>query len=158
MCMPHSFVRFIVSDRNRFAKLRAAFEAIKQDKEVGVFRDVAEWLDFFDNAALERFWWPTREDMAAYTAKWQAASVEDREQNPLLSPPSWDFESLFAAFEEGDYDLISCELISNNLGELRFEPHGYPYGGTDCMHMLIQAFGFSVVGEDDGTGYHRIDS
>jgi hypothetical protein len=65
---------------------------------------------------------------------------------------------LFAAFENGDYELTSCELSGNEQGEIRFEPHGYPYGGTDCMHMLIKAFGFTVIGEDDGTGYQRISS
>lgn len=156
--MDHScFVEFAVDDTRRFEALCAVFAAIKHDKEAGQFRDEADWLAFFDDEALSQFWWPTAAERAAYTERWQAASVEQRWSDPSLSPPSWDFASLFMAFENGEYDLFSCRLISQDRARLEFDPLAYPYGGTDSLQMLIRAFGFHILAEDDGTGYYEYD-
>ncbi len=61
------------------------------------------------------------------------------------------------AFENGEYDLFSCRLISQDRARLEFDPLAYPYGGTDSLQMLIRAFGFHILAEDDGTGYYEYD-
>ncbi|MGH2502535.1 MAG: hypothetical protein ACRDID_08485 [Ktedonobacterales bacterium] len=150
------FVEFAVNDDDRFAALSTVFEAIKHDKDSEEFRDDADWLEFLDDAALSHFWWPTAAEYAAHTERWQAASVDQRFQDPSLTPPSWDFSSLFMAFADGEYELISCRRTAEDRARLEFDPYAYPYGGTGCMRMLIQAFEFHIVGEDDGTGYHAL--
>jgi len=149
---PLNFVEFTVDDEDRFAALCAIFAALKHDKDAGVFREDADWLKFFDEEALSHFWWPTQAERAAEMARWQAASPEQRLSDPALSPPAWDFGSLFAAFENGEYALVACRRVGAGRARLEFETHSYPYGGTGCMHALIGAFGFRVVAEDDGTG------
>lgn len=150
------FVEFTVDNADRFAALCAVFRAIKHDKEAGEFRDKADWLLFFDDEALSHFWWPTATELAEYTNRWQTAPLDQRFQDPSLEPPSWDFGALFLALADGDYKLIACRRTAEERALLEFDTYAYPYGGTGCMRMLIHAFGFHVIGEEDGTGYHAL--
>ena len=45
--------------------------------------------------------------------------------------------------------MISCERVSDSLGELRVDPHGYPYGGLNGLIALAEGFGFKVVGVNE---------
>lgn len=150
-----NFVEFTVDSEDRFAALCAVFAALKHDKDAGVFRDDADWLEFFDDEALSHFWWPTPAERAAHMTRWQSASPEQRLSDATFSPPAWDFSALFEAFENGEYTLVSCRRVGADRARLEFATHSYPYGGTGCMHALIEVFGFRVVAEDDGTGYYE---
>jgi hypothetical protein len=48
-------------------------------------------------------------------------------------------------FKNGDYDLVSCQMLSADTARLEYNPHGAPFGGTDCMKALTEAFGFRVI-------------
>jgi hypothetical protein len=150
------FVEFVVSDTTRFNALCTAFAAIQHDKRADSWRDDEDWLAVFDDAALAHFWWPTVEEREARRKRWEAAPVSERLNDPSFEPPSWDFLSMIAAFKNGEYDLVACRLVEQGRARLEFDPDAFPYGGTDCFHMLVRAFGFQVMGEDDGTGYQAL--
>lgn len=150
------FVEFSVTDSARFDQLCAAYAALRHDKQSDSWRDDENWLEVFDDEALAQFWWPTLEERAAHVARWEAAPVSQRLHDPSLKPPSWGFLSMIEAFKNGEYDLLACRLLEDGHARLEFDPHSYPYGGTGCFHMLIQAFGFRVTGEDDGTGFQTV--
>ena len=44
------------------------------------------------------------------------------------------------------YELLACERDAQ-LGRLEFRPLAGPFGGTDALKALVEAFGFRVVGE-----------
>jgi hypothetical protein len=150
------FVEFAVDDQARFDALCTAFAGLKHDKDADSWRVEEDWLELFDDAALAQFWWPTPEELNAYRERWESAPVPQRLYDPSFHPPSWDFSSMIEAFKNGDYTLVACRLAPEGRARLEFDPHGYPYGGTGCFHMLIQAFGFGVTGEDDGTGFQLL--
>ncbi|UBF24818.1 hypothetical protein K9N68_24645 [Kovacikia minuta CCNUW1] len=84
------------------------------------------------------------EEQKDWQRRWFSTPVEQRFTDPSLETP-WDFSSMIGAFEEGDYELLSCHRISNEVGCLEFEPHGFPFGGTGCMKALIEAFGHRII-------------
>jgi len=57
------------------------------------------------------------------------------------------------AFLNGEYELLTCRLLTLDIGVFEFLPFAFPYGGTGCMKALIGAFDFPIIGEDYGTGY-----
>jgi hypothetical protein len=57
--------------------------------------------------------------------------------------------SLFEAFKNGDYQLLPIERLSADEAVLPFEPFGHPYGGTDSMRALIEAFEHRVTDEPE---------
>ncbi len=147
------YVEFAVTNAERFQTLCAVFEALKKDKEAGVFREDSEWVALFDEEALSHFWWPSAEELADQQRRWQKAPVEVRISDTSLWPPAWDFLSMIQAFQDGEYEFVTCRMITADRARLEFNALAYPYGGTDSMKALIAAFDFQVTGEDDGTGY-----
>jgi hypothetical protein len=141
-------VRFSVSDRQRFAALRALFAEIKRDKEGGLFRDPAEWVPLVPDEVKGRFSWPTREERE----RW----LRVRDSTPIAIPaPSeqlgaeWDFYRVFEAIEESEYDLLGCELVADAVAEMQINPDAYPYGGVGPLIALAEAFGFTVLGVNE---------
>lgn len=150
--MEYCFIEFKVTDKDRFKTLCRVFDEIKTDKDADFWRNEEEWLAFFDEEARSHFWYPTEEEYNDWLRRWYATPVPQRWTDPSLETP-WCFDAVFDAFQNGDYDLIVCRMISSDLARIEFDPYGYPYGGTGCMKALIESFGFVVIGEDDGTGY-----
>jgi hypothetical protein len=66
---------------------------------------------------------------------------------------TWDFDSLIHAFVNGEYNLLSCEMMQNGKARLNIYSLAYPYGGVGCMVALVEAFGGVVTGINDGTGF-----
>lgn len=62
---------------------------------------------------------------------------------------------MFEAFEEGEYDLIGCEMIGNGVAEIQIDPHAYPYGGVGPLIALVEAFGFTVLGVNEYGQYQN---
>ena len=52
---------------------------------------------------------------------------------------------MIEAFNNGEYNLLTCEMIGANVVRLSFYALGYPYGGTGCMEALVESFGFKVT-------------
>jgi hypothetical protein len=53
------------------------------------------------------------------------------------------------AFRNGDYELLGVRRITETRARLEYEPHGLPYGGSECMVALVEAFGSRVAGVRD---------
>lgn len=119
-------VRFTVASDGRFAALARAYEHIRKCKAADTWPEVEEaWTPYFDSSALDHFGRPIGDE----------------------SDSRWDFMSLFDAFKNGDYVLHTLERVSQVEAALPFDPFGHPYGGTDCMRALIEAFGHRVTEE-----------
>jgi hypothetical protein len=143
------YVEFSVHDKDRFASLCKVFDALKSDKESGSFRNDDEWRALFDSESLSHFWWPTNEELDAFTKKWEAMPWQERATSPELQT-SWDFDSMIDAFKDGEYELQSCRMVAPDKARFEFFALAWPYGGTACMKALLEAFGFKVTAEDDG--------
>lgn len=150
------FVEFGVDDWGRFEALSRVFNALKQDKEkqivamdngtsAEVFRKDSEWVSLFDQEARSHFQWRT-EDLPGRPAQ---------ENSDSGRKSSWSLLSMIEAFKNGEYELIACQPRSANKARFEFDPLGFPYGGTECMKVLIEAFGFRVLSENDGAHYYE---
>ena len=86
--------------------------------------------------------------------------MQHREGRPIAITPTdrtlglrWGLLELIDAVEAAEFRLIEVVRTAEDLAELRFDPLAYPYGGVGGLVALVEAFGFRVVGIDDGTGY-----
>jgi hypothetical protein len=146
------FIEFSNSSPERFATFQQVFEVFKQDKDADDWRSNDELLEFFDDESLSKFYWPP-DDV-------RRQRLEDLRTRPIIIAPTeqtaglqWDFDSLIEAFVNGEYNLRNCEMVDDHNARLTFYALAYPYGGVGCMVALIEAFGGTVTGIDDGTGF-----
>jgi hypothetical protein len=147
--MVESSVNFELADSSRFGMLERVFDALRDAKsDDAIDVDDESWRSYFDDDALSHFWNPTPEELADWTRRWEATPVEKRFTDPTLETP-WDFQSMIDAFHNGEYNLLRVIRTSEKTGALRFEALAYPYGGTGCMHALVECFGGIVTGEND---------
>jgi hypothetical protein len=144
--MSSFYVEFEIGPEEGLSRLSSVFEALRAAKSSGDWRDDDYWLDFFDSEARTRFWWPSTAERDEWLKRWLSTPVPQRFHDPSLVTP-WDFGSMIDAFRNGDYELLSCERVSERIGQLSFDPLGWPYGGTECMRALIEAFGHRVTNE-----------
>jgi hypothetical protein len=145
--MSDFYVEFEIGDEGRYWLLLAAFEALREAKMTGEWRDDNYWLGFFDKVALDHFWWPTPDQRQEWQRRWLSTPVEARFTDPSLDRP-WDFGAMIDAFRNGEYDLLSCREAGDGVGRLEFAPHASPYGGTGCMRALVEALGHRVTREE----------
>jgi hypothetical protein len=148
------FVEFAVHDPERFRALQRVFQALKKDKDAARFRNPDEWLGVVTDEVKARF---AGADERAREAHDLAKEIDPR---PIRITPTsetlglrWDFFSMIDAFENGEYELRSCEMVGASVARWSVYALAYPYGGVGCMVALIEAHGFRVTGIDDGTGY-----
>jgi len=146
------YVDFTISAPDRFAALKRAFDVFKHDKDAEDWRSNEELIEFFDEESLAKFYWPP-DDV-------RQKRIQDLRTRPVAITPTdqtagleWEFDSLIEAFVNGEYNLISCELVQGNHARLSFNSLAYPYGGVGCMVALIEAFDGVVTGIEDGTGF-----
>jgi len=141
-------IRFSVINHQRFETLRHLYAEIKRDKDAGHFRDPSEWTHLVPDEIKDRFSWPTQKERAHWLAI--------RPSTPIAIPPPsqqlgtvWDFYRVFEAIEESEYDVLACEMVTNDIAEMRIEPHAYPYGGVGPLIALAEAFDFAVLGVNE---------
>lgn len=164
MSDPQSFfIEFEVKDEARFPSLYRIFEALKEDKykqiqaqneeeRIHVFRSDAQWLALFDERSRAYFRWSTKEEDDAWLSRWLATPVEKR-LSDLTLKRQWSLLSMIEAFQTGEFELLSCQMVSPNKARLEYNPLAEPFGGTDCMKALIEAFGFHILKERVGDRY-----
>lgn len=150
--MPYCYVKFRIASLEQMARLAQAVEELRREKEVGQFRSDDEWKQFFATDELKSFWWPSAEEREAWQRRWFSTPVETRFTDPTLVTP-WDFGSMLDSIREGDYSLVGVRAENPETGLLEFDPKAYPFGGTGSLRALILAFGHTLVGYDDGTGF-----
>ena len=143
--MANSVIEFEVLDNNRFAMLVRVFNALRTAKQSLAFPHEEYWRGFLDQDALSRFWWPTEQELREWEQRWNSTPVSRRFNDPALRRP-WHFGSMLDALKEGEHELLACERVAQ-IGRLEFRPLAGPFGGTDALKALIEAFGFRVTGE-----------
>jgi hypothetical protein len=141
-------VRYAVNDRQRFEALQSLFGELKRDKDAGQFRSAEEWPGLVPDEVKGRFFWPS----SGERDRWLAV----RDSTPIAIPPpaeqlgsQWNFFRVFESLEEGEYDLLGCEMVDEGVGEIHIDPHAYPYGGVGALIALAEAFGFTVLGVNE---------
>lgn len=146
------FIEFTVKSLGRFSGLQRVFAALKRDKAADDWRTNEELLQLFDAESLGHFYWPEKGE--------RIQRLQDLRTRPVVITPTeetlsrmWDFDSLIDAFVNGEYELLDCELTDSGNARLNFYAHAYPYGGVGCMVALVEAFGCTVTGIEDGTGF-----
>ncbi len=138
------YIEFKVNDLARFKLLLSVFQKIKADKDNDSFLDTDEYLKFFDEKAKSYFGWYSEEEIKRWSKRWFSTPIEKRWTDPNLKM-KWNFGSMLACFKDGNYDLLSCEMISEEIARINYHPFAFPYGGTGCMQALIESFGFEVI-------------
>jgi hypothetical protein len=141
-------VRFTMHDPQRFEALRSLFAEVKRDKDADQFRDPAEWVRLVPDEIKGRFSWPTPEERARWLGMRDSVAIAIPETSQQLGA-EWDFYRVFEAIEESEYDVLGCVLAQPGVGELRIDPHAYPYGGVGPLIALAEAFGFTVLGVNE---------
>jgi hypothetical protein len=173
------FIKFRVPGDERFQALSRIFEILKQKKQKiikeiynasdddgddeEVDRQVEEnkrkrdaitdsLFDLFDEQALSHFWWPSNKDWEEYWQRWNSTPGPQRFTDPALEHP-WDFASMVDSLLSGEYEFLSCQLIEPDIGVLVFGIYSWPYGSSDAIKALVEAFDCNIVGADLGVGY-----
>ncbi len=146
------YIEFAVTDYQRFEDLQRVFHKLKNDKDEENVADDEEYLPLFDEEARKFFRWSTPEEDALWAKHWAATPIEARWTDPSLNR-GWDFGSMIDAFKNGEYSLLSCEMVGPNIARLNFYALAYPYGGTGCLQALVESFGFGVEMINDGGGF-----
>jgi hypothetical protein len=150
--MEYCHVTFGVASADALTALTAVLVEIKREKAEGTLRSGEKWRSYFTEEQLQTFWWPSEEELVVWQREWQATPVPDRFTEPKLRT-RWDFDSMFEAIQNGEYDLIGLRRMEDGLVRLEFDPQACPFGGTESLQALVEAFGHKVLGVDDGTGY-----
>lgn len=141
-------VRFSVNDQQRYQILRSIYAEVKRDKDAGNFRAPELWVQMVPDDIKSNFSWPTLEQRKHWLTI--RNSVVTAIPNPSYQLSTlWDFYRVFESIEEGEYDVLECELIELGVAELRINPHAYPYGGVGPLIALAEAFGFTVLGVNE---------
>ena len=107
---------------DRFPILKRVFDRIREVKPQcigfdarGAVIDDPAWIDLLDDASITK----------------------------MSEPDAWQLEDILDCMLTGEYDLLSVTF--SDIGRLEYDPHSFPFGGTDSMRALIESFGFSVT-------------
>ena len=151
--MNHCHVEFVPKDGESLRRADALFRALKVAKESGGRAEDAALAGYFGEEESAYFWNPSPEEEKEWNDHW-FSTPEEMRRSPEMPTPPWHFGSMLDAFWNGEYDLVAIQE-ENGRHYLTFDPHAYPYGGTGCMVALLECFGHTVVGIEDGTGYRK---
>jgi hypothetical protein len=146
---PH--VHFRVADKPELEALQAFIARVAEAKSSNSFPPDEELRQYFDQKALSYFFEPSADELKEWEKEWFSTPVEKRHGNRALEP-HWNFGSMLEAFSNGDFELETVTTKGEDAF-VPFNPLAYPYGGTGCIIAAVEAFGHTVVGVDDGSGY-----
>jgi len=109
-----AFARFF----DRLASTKVAIEEEGPAKKIGVLKTAIRnpaWIDLLDDSAIEKL------------------SGED----------GWGLEDILECVLNGEYRLVRVDFDGQS-GRLVYDPWAYPFGGTDPLKALVQAFSLEV--------------
>ena len=130
------YIEFVGSE-DRVRLLEPFFGRLKQIKESeasinGIVEEPdayiadAGWLDLLDDDAIQ---WLTDDE-------------------------HWELESLVENVLVGEYDLVELRF-NEGRGRLVYNPYAFPFGGTDPLKALVEAFGLSVTRDELHDGFRE---
>lgn len=158
------YIEFKIISYERFNCLQIMFEQLKKVKNHWrenadpekeqydlYFKDPVEdfpWLDYLDNEA--KYWFQDTFDYQSeegkiYRKLWDLTYYKHRLHPFFKTPGNWDFESMLDSIFHGDYDLIDLIKEKSDRGCLYYDPHGWPFGGSDSLCELIRSFGNEIT-------------
>lgn len=146
-------------------KMLATLQQEKQflDEVEATGEDIAEvcgearWRDGLSVEA-QRYFDEARELSAeewdVYNRLWELTAPSVRLKHPMFHfSDRWDFESVLDAILNGDYALLSLE-VDGSRTTLFYLPPGLPFGGSEALMQLIEAFGHRVTFDQWHGGAH----
>ncbi|WP_216651699.1 hypothetical protein [Paenibacillus sp. NEAU-GSW1] len=146
-----SYIEFSFSSLKTFHNLSELFAYIKLKKQKDIqITDLEQDLllfDFFGEQELNYFWWPTEQERKRFWDEYVKLPLEERDAH--LAQVPWDYETVFSEIGQGEYEIVSCNLISNNRGRLSYCPHAFPYGGVEPLIEAIKCFGAEIIKVSD---------
>ncbi|RAL26716.1 hypothetical protein [Thermoflavimicrobium daqui] len=147
--MWNQFIQFTVNDHHQFVRLQQFVKDFQAARELGndTTVDDPKWLNYFDQSAIKRFWWPTDEEVKQVNQLLKSLPSEERRAHPTLQNP-WDFASWLDALYHAEHKLLNVELEDDIHGRLTFETWSWPYGNVDALRWHVEIFGFTITKED----------
>ena len=150
--MSIAYISFQQPINERLDALRRVVTRLAEAKSSAHWPDDEQWLPYFDSECMKHFWHPTKQEKAAWFDRWTNASYPEKLADPSLQIP-WDFSSLLEAIKNSEYQILGIKTNADATYDLQFEPYAHPFGGTDALSALIEAFDCILIGTDDGSGY-----
>lgn len=147
--MNHCYVKIELVDEERFIALTHIIQELIIEDSSELKRSDSEWENLFDESALKSFWWPSEDERKEWEITWFGTPYQERHKIP---PTRWHFGSLIETLLNNEWMLIGTRKLTNNEAVIEFSPHAYPFGGTDCLVALAEAFGHRGIEHNDGTG------
>lgn len=153
--MEYCYVEFIKKDDEKIDKLIGIIQTMKNDIAECRTDIDKKWFSLFSEEEINQFWWPNQHQYDEIKKLFGELPIiiSSKENNPR---DDWDIYSMFEAISGSEYDLIGVRMIKPDNYRLEFDPHAYPYGGTQSLQKLISCLGHTIVAVDDGTG--RVDT
>jgi hypothetical protein len=145
------YVEFVVHSQERLRQLQRVVVELQRVKTTAAKGPPCEFQPLFDEEALSHF--------VRHTPDQWAQRLHDLGTRPVVLTPTdqavgqrWDFDSMVHAIMDSEYELLGCEPSLGGRARLSFRALAYPYGGVGALVALVEAFGFTVAGIEDGTG------
>lgn len=148
---------FEVVDPSRLPALRRLFDALKREKaaQFGAGADEVErgpddpgWLDYLDDGArlhFKRALPLDGEEARTYRQLWDLTDPALRNDPMFTLPGPWDFESILESICNCEYLFVEISAVVQGKATLRYDPLAGPFGGTESLVQLVEAFGQKVT-------------
>ena len=148
--MDYCYIEFNADNEDAIERLGSVIEHLKSDPSSGKNPE-KELLSFFTDFELDTFWWPNQSQLDEIQTRWGDVPIRlsERKEN---EQEDWDVYSMFEVIAESEYSFLGLKNRGNSQYHLAFNPHAYPFGGTESLQKLVSSFGFSITAVDDGTG------
>lgn len=140
------YIKFSIPDDAYFRDMRVAFNAFKKAKNNQEPQSDEFWLNVFPDYALQQFSFLEHDVKPSF----KTADYD--------SPFIWHFYALTELLSVNyEIEYADCFNLSENEGQLEYEPYSYPYGGITGLIVFIKAFNCIPTLIDDGTSLYSID-
>ena len=119
--------------------------------------DDPKWIDYLNEAAWNYFSQRKNpEEEAIYNQLWRLTKPAVRLTHPMFNRgENWDFESLIEAVFNGEYTLVEIRKLDEKRAVLLYNPWSYPFGGSECLAVLVESFGHYVTYDYWHQGPHQ---
>lgn len=161
MASSELIIEFSIGEPQRFETLHRLFLALKeckdrvndweaddQESDIEDEVEIARLKELLDDEA--RAWFATAihhssEESRIYRQLWDLTAPEIRLQHPMFNRPGpWGFGGIIETIFDGEYELVDLRRDGPGKGILVYDPWSAPFGGTECLVELIEAFGHRV--------------
>lgn len=125
---PDYYVQFKVGSEEGFERLTKVINALAAAKadDTLLLDDDETWLCYLSPSEQER-----------------------------LVETGWDINVVIESVFDAEYEIVGT-VRGGHLGYVSYIPHAYPFGSTGAFQVLAEAFGHSLIGFEDGTGFYPL--